>query len=253
MTSSTTYLEYVSNAQHMQSYSEYQKRYATRIRESDKVLIELVRGIRRTHPPEQPLALLDIGCSTGNLLLHLKHLVPALTLWGGDMARDVVADCQTNPELAGIRFEEMDVLDLGHLNQFDVVVANVMLFVLGEEQFDRALCNIAAALRSHGRLVAFDYFHPFEQQIQILEKSAFFPEGLPLHMRGYARVETALARAGFAQPVFTPFEIPIDLEPPADRTSIYNSHTVRVADGRRLCFRGVLNQPWCHLVAQKRA
>jgi SAM-dependent methyltransferase len=250
MNTPPTYLDYVGDRAHMEGYSAYQQRYATQVRESDKVLIGLVGDLKRQHYADRPAALLDVGCSTGNLLLHLKRLVPGLNLCGGDLATDVLANCRTNPQLAGIRFEEMNVLELPR-GAFDIVTANVMLFVLGDDEFDAALTSIAGALKAGGWLLAFDYFHPFRQELTILEKSEFFPAGLPLHVRGYARVGAALDRAGFARPDFLPFDIPIDLERPRDAEGSLNSYTVPTADGRRLCFRGVLCQPWCHLVVRK--
>jgi hypothetical protein len=56
------------------SYDIYQKRYRDSIRESDKVLIELIRSVIGG----RSASLLDVGCSTGNLLRHVKRLLPAL-------------------------------------------------------------------------------------------------------------------------------------------------------------------------------
>ena len=63
-------------------YDDYQQRYRDSIRESDKVLIDLIREAAAGRPAR----LLDIGCSTGNLLRHIRRLVPGLDLHGGDLA-----------------------------------------------------------------------------------------------------------------------------------------------------------------------
>ena len=55
-------------------YLEYQKRYATKIRESDKILIDMVNNC--LSELEKEIKLLDIGASTGNFLLHLKKIIP---------------------------------------------------------------------------------------------------------------------------------------------------------------------------------
>ena len=72
MTENFTYREYVTDQAFLREYNAYQAKYAHEIRESDKVLIELVRAIVKGHDnAEGRLRLLDVGCSTGNLLLHL--------------------------------------------------------------------------------------------------------------------------------------------------------------------------------------
>jgi SAM-dependent methyltransferase len=246
-----TYREYVSNKEHMREYSEYQKRYATQVRESDKVLIELVHGLVQEHAgADGSPALLDIGCSTGNLLRHLKYLVPGVTLWGGDLAREVVEACQQDPELAGIHFAEMNAVELGLEGRFNLVVANAILGALGEAECDRTLASVARALRGRGWLLAFDWFSPFEQELTVVERSRAFPGGLTWSVRSYTRMKKALAEAGFGPPRFLPFYMPIDLPRPEDAASV-RSYTVPTADGKRLSFRGAFCQPWCHLVVQK--
>lgn len=78
------YHHYVGDETFLRDYNAYQKKYAGQIRESDKVLIQLVREIaERSGSLEERFRLLDIGCSTGNLLLHLKHAFPSMELTGG--------------------------------------------------------------------------------------------------------------------------------------------------------------------------
>lgn len=247
--STPTYHAYVSDAEHMKEYSDYQKRYATQIRESDRLLIERVREIVRTQFEGKTASLLDIGCSTGNLLLHLKRLLPNLELAGGDMAEGVIEECRQNPELEGIRFEVMDVLDLPEA-AYDIVIANAMVCVLGEAEFNRAFAEIRKALKPGGWFLVFDWFHPWQQQVTITEVTRAFPEGFTFHWRGFARVQDALTRAGFETGEFTPFQIPVELPKPED-PSVVQSYTVDAADGSKLVFRGVLCQPWCHMAAQR--
>ena len=56
------------------------------MRESDKVLVDLLRKHIGNNDIEGTPELLDIGCSTGNLLLHLKRLAPSVNMTGGDLA-----------------------------------------------------------------------------------------------------------------------------------------------------------------------
>src|SRR5262249_6454818 len=100
-----TYREYVTDDEFITGYSEYQRRYAANIRESDRVLVGLVRDVTEGEKG----TLLDIGCSTGNLLRHLKRLVPGLELVGGDLTPRVLEECRRDPELADVSFEELDI------------------------------------------------------------------------------------------------------------------------------------------------
>src|SRR3954452_23636356 len=95
------YRAYVEDAEHMRIYSEYQERYATSPRESDKVLIELVRQ----HAPDGG-SLLDMGRSTGFLLLHLSRLLPGRELHGPDRPVAVAPACRADERLEGIEFHE---------------------------------------------------------------------------------------------------------------------------------------------------
>jgi SAM-dependent methyltransferase len=233
-------------------YLEYQKKYATTVRESDKVIIEHVRRLIADRPPAGPaVSVLDIGCSSGNLLRHLKHQVAGLQLTGGDAFPGILEHCRQDPSLAGIDFRTMDLLDLPRDRQFDAVVVNAVLFLFDERGFDRALENLAAVTRTEGRLIVFDLFHAEEQGLTIVERSETHPDGLTLHFRAYSRVQAVLDKHGFGDRTFTPFAIPIDLARP-QRPGDITSHTVRTEDGQRLIFRGTLFTPWCHLVAEKR-
>ena len=251
MIETLTFRDYVDDNAHMEFYSVYQKRYAETIRESDKAIIELIRRIVEADSKKgTQLELLDLGCSTGNLLLHLKRLLPGLGLLGGDIVPSIINDCRTNPALAGIDFSEMDMLSLGIKERFDIIVANAALMFFNDHEFDLAIQNIAAAIKKGGYFVAFDYFHPFEQEISIVETSKLHPKGLKFYLRGYNRVKAALENAQLVNLQFTPFNIGIDLNRPTDSADI-TSYTVKSVAKERMSFRGTLYQPWCHLVAQR--
>lgn len=241
------YLEYVDDAAFAAGYTAYQARYAVEPRESDKVLIDLVRraagGLRAPR-------LLDVGCSTGNLLRHLRRALPEAELWGGELMESALAECRSAPDLAGVTFERMDLLDLARAGHFDVVIVNAVLYLLNDDDLGRALASVAGALRPGGSLIAFDLFHPFDQHLTIREASPTHPDGLVLHFRPYATLAAAAAAAGLGEPEIRPFRIPIDLPRPARDDEIV-SYTVPTADGGRLLFRGALAQPWCHLVLRR--
>ena len=100
MSPERTYKDYVTDQDLYRKYSKYQKRYFEKIRESDRVLIEMI-GEVVSDTGVQDLSLLDIGCSTGGLLFHIKKALPGLRLAGGDKMAPVIQDCRKNPDLKG--------------------------------------------------------------------------------------------------------------------------------------------------------
>jgi len=253
--SETSYSRYVSDTTLHDKYAAYQQRYADQLRESDRVLIELIVAAA-DRITDRSARVLDIGCHTGNLLAHLKAARPEFELVGGDLVIDVIEGCRNDQRLAGIRFEVLDMLDLLAEEPFDVVVANAVAQYFNLDEWEQAIASVARTLRAGGTYVAFEWLHPFAQVLEIRETSRSHPDGLTIHSRPYDVVEPILRRHGFAEVEFMPFEIPIDLERGAtfsDNRSGFedlNSYTVRTDEGRRLIFRGALLQPWCHLVAQ---
>lgn len=250
LTKELSYRDLVDDAAAMDRYRDYQRRYAERIRESDQKLIDMVRERAETdlRAGRRP-ALLDIGCSTGNFLRHLKRALPGLDLYGGDVVPSFVEECRRDFDLRGAHFEVMDMRDLGAVARFDLVIANASMMFLDDEEFAQATRSIATATRPGGWLLSFDYYHAFDQDVTIVERTHVNPGGLTFRLRSYRTAREALARAGFGDPAFTPFEIPVDLEGPDPEH--FTSYTVRAADGRRLIFRGSLFQPWCYLAAQR--
>lgn len=245
------YREYVADEDFAAGYTDYQRRYLDEPRESDRVLIGHVADAlaARSASGHRP-RVLDIGCSTGNLMRHLARALPGAELWGGELMPEALEICRAAPDLDGMTFAEMDLLAIGHPGAFDVIVINAVLYLLGDDDLRRALGSVAAALAPGGSLVAFDLFHPFDQHLTIREASPTHPDGLVLHFRPYALLGEACAAAGLEPPAIHPFAIPIDLPRPARDDEII-SYTVPTASGERLLFRGALAQPWCHVTARR--
>ena len=248
-----SYQHYVTDSAFLDNYNAYQAKYEKTIRESDKFLIQLIREIKKTRSqPDQPLKLLDIGCSTGNLLLHIHRLLPNIHLTGGDLAASSIEICRNNPELDGVTFEVMDVLNLPSKQRFDIITANAVLTLLDDDQLELALDSIAAAMEPKGQIIIFDYFHLFPQDLSIAEVSDSHPDGLVLRFRPMAKIESTLTNAGFKNCVFRPFTLPIDLLPSGKPEDLI-TYTVNAEDGRKLPFRGTLFQPWCHATADRQS
>jgi SAM-dependent methyltransferase len=242
------YREYVTDAAFLRDYNAYQAKYAKQMRESDKVLVAIIRELLAAGRARRRL--LDIGCSTGNFLLHLRRLVPNLELTGGDLAESSLAECRANPDLRGISFKALNILQLPPGERYDIIVVNAVLYMMEDADFQQALKSMAAALEQGGSIVVFDFFHPFEQDLSIMEVSKTHPKGLRLRFRPMSSTIRMLEAAGFAGAQFRPFTLPIDLPRNSDDSELI-SYTVTTKDDVRLPFRGTLFQPWCHLSARK--
>jgi 2-polyprenyl-3-methyl-5-hydroxy-6-metoxy-1,4-benzoquinol methylase len=100
------YKDYVTDEAFAASYAEYQGKYAENPRESDKRTAQLVLQILRSmQPVDHRPRILDIGCSTGNFLRHLKRLNINADLIGGDLMESHLDLCRENPALAGVSFQ----------------------------------------------------------------------------------------------------------------------------------------------------
>jgi len=245
---------YTSEITRHSHYLDYQTRYSTTIRESDRILIDKVREIRGL--ADRDLRVLDVGCSTGNLLVHLKRLVPGLTLFGLDISRSAIDRCRGVPELTDVPFVVGSGLDLAGLfdDSFDIVIANAMVHHLNNAEFTQALQAFSDVLTPAGHHLNFDGFHPFEQDVALVESCPHGTrEGIHIHYRSYTTTSRLLSRAGFASVDYREFTMPFDLERDPTDFSDLSSYTIRTAEDRRMCMRGVINQTWCHLHARKMA
>jgi SAM-dependent methyltransferase len=239
------YLRYTSNEQHFQDYNEYQEKYRHTLRESDRVLLDIIGEIAGS----AQLSVADIGCSTGNLLYHLKQAQPGFRLCGVDMVESVLDSNRSDPQLTGIEFREGDIVESALDPIWDIIVFNAVFFALDDVAFDRAVRNISTSLKPGGYLLAFDFFNAFRQNLSIIETTPDHPDGLGLYVRSRTHTNAVLEQCGFQPGEFRWFEIPIDL--PLESPDQTSSYTVKDTDGNRLLFRGSIYQPWQHLITRK--
>lgn len=248
------YQHFVEDEQFHPRYISYQQKYVEEPRESDKAMMSMIEDYSRS-VGRQDLKLLDVGCSTGNLLLHLRNRMPQLQLAGGDLEPVVVADCQANPNLEGINFEILNMLDLKRENEFDIIVANVVMFIFEDENYSQALQSTLKALKPGGILLMYDFANPFNQDVVLRESSNSHPDGITLHFRSHQLLNRLFEGAGFETPDIMPFRIPITLDKPKQaQGGSYDdliSYTLDTVDGERLLLRGIINQPWAHIRARK--
>jgi SAM-dependent methyltransferase len=241
----SSYEKYVKDENFLAFYNDYQKRYAGQIAERDKVMLGLI-----AEKTQGRGKLLDIGCSTGNLLLHIKRAFPEMALTGGELAEPSLAAARGNPELAGIEFRTMDMLDIQ--GRYDCITANAVTYLFDWPDYEKAVQSIAKALKPGGIFISFDWYHPFAgQDLAIREITPGHPDGITIHSRSLDRVGRIFDKAGLDNFESHPFVIPIDLPEPEDKSGDPITYTVKQESGGRLCMRGALFQPWCHVVATK--
>ncbi|HYF03362.1 MAG TPA: class I SAM-dependent methyltransferase [Patescibacteria group bacterium] len=248
------YVEQDSETSLMKRYGQYQEKYVANMRESDRVIVAMIAA-EMERQKRNDLAVLDIGCSTGNLLFHLKNIFPDLKLTGGDLSQDAIDACKSSERLQGIVFKKMDFLAIE--GEYDIIIANAASFFFSWEEYNGAMASVAKALKSGGIYISFDLMHPFKHQdIQITETTRTHTKGVTLYFRPYARVEEILKDNTFKEISFKNFDIPIDLPfiPANDESDGFDdllSYTKKTEGGERLLFRGALYQPWCHMSARK--
>jgi SAM-dependent methyltransferase len=248
MTTKDHYSQYVSDKKLIDTYNDYQQKYKVEPRESDKVSISLAKSVAAGRAN---ISILDIACSTGNFLRHLRAHFPSAHLTGADLAVGFIEQCKKDPELAGIEFKVADMLKLPEIGHFDIISANAVTYLFDWPDYRSALKSIADALSPGGAYIGFEFVNPFTvQDLTIVETNDWNPDGLTLRIRPMKKVEQAMKESGFESVEFKPFTLPIDLPHPGHDADVV-TYTRRDEHGERLAFRGVLYQPWCHFVARK--
>lgn len=230
-------------------YLEYQRRYATEIRESDKVLLDLLAQTLREER-RCGASLLDIGCSTGNFLRHAKHGLPGLELHGADLLAEPIDRCRRDPELSGVSFDVFDIRRQAAPRQYDFIVMNAVLHSFGDEPLDRAIEHVSRSLVPGGWFFAFALVTPFNQDVDIFERSVQHADGVGLRIHSERTLNGLFGRYGFDACEYRPFQIPIELTAPQDLSDM-RSYTISSDTGGRLLFRGCVFQPWCHFRVRK--
>jgi cyclopropane fatty-acyl-phospholipid synthase-like methyltransferase len=241
----SSYGHYVKDEAFLTAYNNYQQRFAAELSERDKVILRLI-----AEKTGGRASLLDIGCSTGNLLLHISHAFPEMKLTGGELAESSLTVARQNPELRTVDFQIMDMLAI--TGKYDCIVANAVCQMLNGEEYEAALRSVAAALNPGGCYISLEWLHPFNwQDLTIIEESGSHPEGLKIHARPYQKVMKIMEQVGLEMVEFRSFTMPSDLPFKGYDDPEMNSYTVPREGGERLCFRGALCQPWCHVIAVK--
>ena len=248
--SQANFREEVDNPEYHDSYNAYQQNnYSVNPRESDKKIGELMN--HEIAKFENPIVL-DIGCSTGNLLSYLNKLYGnKIKLYGGDITSSSVEIASKRKDLNDVEIEVMDIFSLKK-NCFDIVICNAVFYSMTDSRLKSALTSVYQALKDNGVLLTFDWAHPFKQELEIIEHSDdSFANGLRLSCRSYNSWNNAFNQGGFSKGKFLPFEMPFDLEMDNTPGSL-KTYTMKTEEGIRHSMRGILLQPWCHILTNKK-
>ncbi|QUW04571.1 class I SAM-dependent methyltransferase [Chloracidobacterium validum] len=134
----------------------------------------LKRRLSALLPLEPGQSVLDVGCGTGTLLLHLHERQPQARLFGVDADPVALAIAEQKGRRAGVAWSltrasatELPFPD----GQFEVVVTSLVFHHLTTPQKQRALREIRRVLNPRGRLLLADYGAPQTW----LEALAFLP------------------------------------------------------------------------------
>ena len=129
--SEENYLKYTQNQNSFDKNNVYQEKFRKNIRDSDKKLINL---IKKNYSNLDDAKLLDIGCSTGNLLYHLKSEFPNTILNGCDLNKSSIDTCINDKDLTNIKFFQQDLIDFEYESAFEIIIANAVFMFMNWDQ-----------------------------------------------------------------------------------------------------------------------
>ena len=242
------YTDYINDKNLQKKYINYQSNYKTNPRESDKKVIDLVK---KYIPKKQNNRILDVACSTGNFLYHLKNQTFNCDLHGLDLSKESIEYCKSQDYLKQINFFQDDITKFHSKVPYHVITAIAVTCLLDDNQLEKALNSIYNSLEVSGVYIGFEWINPFNfQNLTIVETNEWNPQGYTIRMRTKKTLEDMIKKVGFKSISYQPFNLPFDIEKPGYEKDVL-TYTVKNEDNERMAFRGILYQPWHHFVVKK--
>lgn len=243
------YQTYAAGGAWVDGYNRYQSKYKTTPRKSDVVLASIVNELEGSGP----LRLLDIGCSTGNLLRTIKLVADGrpMSYVGADISKSSIDEASRDPDLGGIDFHLWDVNEIPQHETFDVIVMSAVAYIFDDASFSKMLRSVYSALRPGGTFIAFELVCDLpDYRLTIEERSPFY-DGKPhyLNIRSKNMVEREMLQTGFDQFRLMPFSPPQMPRPPDD--AYLTSYTIDVPEDGPRSVRGYIITPWAFAIATK--
>lgn len=202
------------------------------------------------------LRVADVGCGMGETLDYMARRFPRCQFQGIDVNDELVRRGNQILGRRGVTNATLATADLYRLSEthrgsFDAMVSLQTLSWLPD--FRAPLEQMCAVGPDWIGLTSLFYDGPVDTRIEIANYAKPLPSApctrafyniysLPL-------VRELLDRLGY-ETTYRPFDIDIDLEPPADRGM--GSYTVRTEAGRRLQISGPILMSWHFVLARKK-
>lgn len=228
------------------SYLAYQQRFHRNPRKCDIVLADILEGLNLG----DGVRLLDVGCAGGHAIHYLSQRFPDWLYIGIDIREDAIKAADAIPTTAAVGFALVDLFsDDMPERPYDVVTESSAFYPFTFDEFEEALHRVRRLLPAGGYAILFDAFHPWEQQLECVERTVNHPGGHRLCVRPYRWTREAADRAGFEVLEFRPFRelTPEDAPKPVDpfdlRTWVDDHGTI---------MRGSMGWPLHHLVMRAR-
>jgi len=208
----------------------------------------------RLMSPESELRILDLCSGAGANIYHMSKRYPRSSFLGVDINPDLVAQGNAFFQSNGIpncRLEVGDIynLDPASLSGFVGVVSFQTLSWLPDFQAPiQAMTGLAPQWIA---LTSLFYDGPVSCTIALTE----YDDALEPKWSGFYNVyplpmlRKHLLRHGYADFLFTPFEIDVDLPKPAH--GLMTTYTEKLEDGSRLQRSGPLLMPWYFIAARR--
>lgn len=199
--------------------------------------------------------LLDVGCGMGAVSVHLAKVFPEACIRGIEYETRLAAEGAELMKLHGRTNVTIEQGDLYHLEAFrgavDGVISTQTLSWL--EDAERPLASFAATDCRWIAISSLFYDGPVSARIEISDYTSQV-EGRRSRESYYniysiPRTIGYLRSLGFTRFDYAPFEIDLNLPPPADRGM--GTFTAELKSGQRLQFSGPVLMSWYFLYAEK--
>jgi SAM-dependent methyltransferase len=130
-------------------YDDWQEEYGPFWRLCEPRLEAVLRRL----PPPQPVALVDLGCGTGSLVLGLRRRHPDWALTGLDASAAMIAAARRKPGADAVTWQHAGFADLRGPHTVAVSFFDALNHAAGPGAFDQAVAAVGRALVPGGLFV----------------------------------------------------------------------------------------------------